>query len=186
VRSQIGSAKISAAYATWGGDQNSTDGGVDVRVELSSDKAIDGFIPRPNTGFQVKATDMAPSDIWNEMRPIRAATPSDRRNRPSKLFSVDSCIILNPCGSEYVAWADLCCRVASSASVSDRVPKNLRRGLKGTFRYVPRASSLNGLGHRDQLWSFDFRNRTNFQAWHDIGNQATSNIVDMSRTPPAP
>jgi hypothetical protein len=66
---ELRAAGMSAASVTWGGDQNASDGGVDVRVELPSGKAIDGFIPRPNTGFQVKATDMPPGEIWDEMRP---------------------------------------------------------------------------------------------------------------------
>jgi hypothetical protein len=60
---------FSAASVTWGGDQNARDGGLDVRVELPPETATDGFIPCPNTGFQVKATDMPPSEIRAEMRP---------------------------------------------------------------------------------------------------------------------
>jgi hypothetical protein len=67
---------LSAASVTWGGDQNASDGGVDVRVELPSGNAIDGFIPRPETGFQVKATDMPPSEIRKEMQPNDVLRPS--------------------------------------------------------------------------------------------------------------
>jgi hypothetical protein len=54
---------------TWGGDQNAVDGGLDVRVRLRPDVAVDGFIPRPNTGFQVKRSDMQPNSIVHEMCP---------------------------------------------------------------------------------------------------------------------
>lgn len=59
----------STAAVTWGGDQNAKDGGLDVRVNLSDDKPIDGFIPRCSTGYQVKKQDMLPSAIFGEMRP---------------------------------------------------------------------------------------------------------------------
>jgi len=67
---------ISAASVTWGGDQNASDGGLDVRVERPAGTALDGFIPRANSGFQVKATDMPPSEIRAEMRPKNVLRPS--------------------------------------------------------------------------------------------------------------
>lgn len=42
------------AGVTWGGHQNASDGGIDVRVEVDLALQNDGFIPRSNTGFQVK------------------------------------------------------------------------------------------------------------------------------------
>lgn len=52
---------------TAGGDQNAPDGGIDVRIALPHrDKATD-FIPRPDTGFQVKVPDMQPGKIKDEM-----------------------------------------------------------------------------------------------------------------------
>lgn len=42
---------------TWGGHQDAKDGGIDVRVELTTSlPKEDGFIPRTQTGFQVKKT----------------------------------------------------------------------------------------------------------------------------------
>jgi hypothetical protein len=46
----------STAFVTAGGDQNEA-------------SVIDGFVPRPATGFQVKKEDMPPSAIAHEMRP---------------------------------------------------------------------------------------------------------------------
>jgi hypothetical protein len=60
---------LSAAAVTWGGDQNAKDGGLDVRVSLPAATAIEGFIPRVNTGFQVKKPNMARAAILDEMRP---------------------------------------------------------------------------------------------------------------------
>jgi hypothetical protein len=60
---------FSASSVTWGGNQNATDGGIDVRVTLPSGSVIDGFVPRPATGFQVKKQDMPRAQILEEMRP---------------------------------------------------------------------------------------------------------------------
>src|SRR5688572_9863556 len=66
--------KLDLAALTAGGNQNSSDGGLDVRVALSSG-AISGFIPRLQTGFQVKAQDMPRQAILDEMRPGGALRP---------------------------------------------------------------------------------------------------------------
>lgn len=60
---------LSPAAVLSGGDQNAKDGGIDVRVELSDDATIAGFVPRRATGFQAKATDMPASKIGDEMFP---------------------------------------------------------------------------------------------------------------------
>lgn len=64
-------AKSGHSYAsvTYGGHQNAADGGIDVRVSLPSDAEIVGYVPKPSTGFQVKAEDMPRSAILNEMKP---------------------------------------------------------------------------------------------------------------------
>ncbi len=67
---------LSASFVTWGGDQNAGDGGVDVDVALPAGTAIDGFIPRPETGFQVKTMKMPPREIREEMRPSGAIRPA--------------------------------------------------------------------------------------------------------------
>ena len=54
---------------TAGGDQDAADGGIDVRVECSSEIANLDFVPRRLTGFQVKKPDMRASAIRDEMRP---------------------------------------------------------------------------------------------------------------------
>jgi hypothetical protein len=58
-----------AAAVTWGGHQNAPDGGIDVRVSLPAGSQISGYVPRPATGFQVKAQTMPASKIKNEMAP---------------------------------------------------------------------------------------------------------------------
>lgn len=65
----------SPVAVTYGGHQNAADGGIDVRVDLDDD-TIDGYVPRPKTGFQVKAEDMAKADILVEMKPKGVLRPS--------------------------------------------------------------------------------------------------------------
>ena len=60
---------LSLSAVTWSGSQTAPDGGLDVRVRLLPDTVVRGFIPKPNTGYQVKLSDMQPEDIKNEMRP---------------------------------------------------------------------------------------------------------------------
>lgn len=57
------------SVVTWGGNQNASDGGIDVRVSLDPANIIDGFIPRSQTGFQVKKPDMNRAAIIEEMCP---------------------------------------------------------------------------------------------------------------------
>jgi hypothetical protein len=61
--------KLPTTGVTWGGDQNAPDGGIDVRVELSSKVNEDGYIPRSVTGYQVKKPAMSATKIREEMRP---------------------------------------------------------------------------------------------------------------------
>jgi len=58
----------SAVAVTFGGHQLAKDGGIDVRVAITSGM-IDGFVPRKETGFQAKAEDFSAAAIKKEMRP---------------------------------------------------------------------------------------------------------------------
>ncbi len=53
----------------YGGNQDAKDGGIDVRVNYDVETWKQGFIPRMNTGFQVKKPKMPPSEIIKEMAP---------------------------------------------------------------------------------------------------------------------
>ncbi|MDQ0257090.1 hypothetical protein J2S74_004536 [Evansella vedderi] len=64
---ELRSMNLPTAGVTWGGHQNAKDGGIDVRVELTASVHSDGFIPRSNTGYQVKKPDMPRSAIFKEM-----------------------------------------------------------------------------------------------------------------------
>jgi hypothetical protein len=54
---------------TAGGNQDAPDGGVDVRVSIPGAISSPDFVPRPETGFQVKRPDMNASAITEEMKP---------------------------------------------------------------------------------------------------------------------
>jgi len=66
---ELNSYGISAAGVTWGGHQNAPDGGIDVRVDVTTAPHPDSYIPRANTAYQVKKPDMPRSAIINEMKP---------------------------------------------------------------------------------------------------------------------
>jgi hypothetical protein len=72
---ELKSRSLSSSAVTGSGSQTAADGGLDVRVGLPTGTAIDGFVPRANTGFQVKKPDMPRSAILAEMKPSGALRP---------------------------------------------------------------------------------------------------------------
>lgn len=66
---ELSSRGLSPESVTWRGSQTAADDGLDVCVALAPDTKIDGYGPRPPTGFQVKKLDMPRTEIVNEMRP---------------------------------------------------------------------------------------------------------------------
>jgi hypothetical protein len=66
---------LSTAAVTWGGSQTAADGGLDVRVALTPNTMVQGFVPRAATGFQVKKPDMPRRAILLEMNPSGALRP---------------------------------------------------------------------------------------------------------------
>lgn len=75
VRAELRRRGLSTSAATWGGNQTAKDGGLDVRVSLPAGTKIDGFIPKADTGFQVKKPDMPRGEIIEEMKPKGAVRP---------------------------------------------------------------------------------------------------------------
>lgn len=65
----------SVSHAIWGGNQTAKDGGLDVHVALPPGMKVSGFIPRPETGFQVKKPDMPRGAILEEMKPDGVVRP---------------------------------------------------------------------------------------------------------------
>ncbi|MCU7493049.1 MAG: hypothetical protein HF310_16225 [Ignavibacteria bacterium] len=54
---------------TWGGNQDATDGGLDVVIRDEITPPSNSFVPRSKTAFQVKKPDMSKSKILAEMKP---------------------------------------------------------------------------------------------------------------------
>ena len=107
---------ISPSCVTWGGDQRAADGGVDVRVALPPNIDGEGFIPRPDTGFQVKAEDMQAAKIRSEMRPNGAVRSSIR-----ELAEKSGAYII----------------VSSKGSTSDLPLQNRREAMRGAISDIP-------------------------------------------------
>ena len=99
---------LSPLCATWGGNQNAVDGGVDVRVTLAESAPLSGAFARLNVGYQVKAEDMPRGKILAEMKP-------DGTVRPSILE-------LAAAGGSYII-------VSSKGSVSDSALADRRRTM---------------------------------------------------------
>jgi len=112
---------ISPSCVTWGGNQNAKDGGLDVRVALPSHVEPEGFIPRTNTGFQVKAEDTPPAKIRSEMRPNGTLRPATQ-----KLADQSGAYII----------------VSSEGSTSDIALQSRCDAMKQAIRDLPNAGNL--------------------------------------------
>ena len=90
--SELRSRGLSAATVTCSGHQNSVDGGLDVRVALAEGETIEGFVPTPQTGFQVKKSPMPDAKIIDEMRPEGVVRPiiRDLANRSGAYIIVSA------------------------------------------------------------------------------------------------
>ncbi len=66
---EVQAKRISTSCVLWGGNQRAADGGVDVRVSNVSGINLDGYIPKNQTIYQVKAEKFGPAKIPKEMAP---------------------------------------------------------------------------------------------------------------------
>ncbi len=112
---------LPVSAVTWGGDQRAADGGLDVRVALPAGSPVTDFVPRPNTGFQVKCQDMPRSDILAEMRPSHVVRPVIRE--------------LADATGAYVI-------VSSQGSTSDSALRNRRTAMAEAVASLPNAANL--------------------------------------------
>ncbi len=106
---------------TWGGHQNASDGGVDVRVALSAGAAISGYVPKAATVFQVKAQKMPRGAILKEMAPEGIVLPSITE--------------LATNGGAYII-------ISSEGSLSDTSLKNRKAAMAEAVEVLPSATSL--------------------------------------------
>lgn len=112
---------LSPAHVTWGGHQSAGDEGIDVRVGLPGQTVIDGFIPRPHTGFQVKKEDLQPNKILAEMRPSGSL-----RNSIQDLANLKGAYII----------------VSSQGSLSDSSLRRRRAAMATAVEDAPNATEL--------------------------------------------
>ncbi|MCS3765546.1 MULTISPECIES: hypothetical protein [Bradyrhizobium] len=127
---------LSVSAVTYGGNQTAKDGGLDVRVAAPGGSPIHGFIPKPQTAFQVKSQDMPRGDILDEMKPKPAQTL-----RPSiiELGDLDGAYII----------------VSSKGSVADTALKDRRAAM---------AEALTGTTADGKL-VLDFYDRHRMATW---------------------
>ena len=112
---------LSPSCVTWGGNQDAADGGIDVRVALPPGSKIDGFIPRPATGFQVKQQDMPRREILDEMHPDGIIRPS-----------------IQSLAKQFGAYII----VSSQGSTTDAALTNRRDAMTEAMQRVPNADQL--------------------------------------------
>lgn len=125
----------STTHVTWGGEQTTPDGGLDVRVELPAGPASGGpGIPREQTGIQVKKPDMTRNDILKEMRPHGALRPVIRE--------------LAATGGAYLI-------ACSSGTLADRGLRARRDAMRAALHDCP---------HAEQLYT-DFLDRRRIADW---------------------
>ncbi|GGE36067.1 hypothetical protein GCM10011391_13590 [Pullulanibacillus camelliae] len=112
---------LPTAGVTWGGHQNAKDGGIDVRLELTTVIHNDSFIPRKVTVFQVKKPDMPRSAILNEMCP-----GGELREAIKDLIEVKGAYII----------------VSSQGSTADSTLKNRKEAMQEALSQYPDASEI--------------------------------------------
>jgi hypothetical protein len=112
---------LPVSAVTWGGNQRAADGGLDVRVALPAGAVVADFVPRPNSGFQVKCQDMPRTAILAEMRPDMAVRPVIRE--------------LADASGAYV----IC---SSQGSTADSALRNRRAAMAEAIACLPNAADL--------------------------------------------
>ena len=75
-KAELRAKGIGTHPVTWGGDQRARDGGVDIRVDITSHDTISGYIPKIATAYQVKAEKFPQGKISGEMAPAGILRPA--------------------------------------------------------------------------------------------------------------
>lgn len=112
---------LSTAAVTWGGSQTAADGGLDVRVALTPNTMVQGFVPRAATGFQVKKPDMPRREILLEMKPSGKLRPVIRE--------------LAEAAGAYII-------VSANGSTADVALRNRREAMAEAVQGLPNAADL--------------------------------------------
>lgn len=114
-----------------GGNQDAADGGLDVRVECPVPLPNPDFVPRPNTGFQVKKPDMPAGKIADEMRP----KPKGKRGAQAKGELRQAIRDLAELSGSYII-------VSSQGSVADGPLAGRRKAIRDALDDLPGAEKL--------------------------------------------
>jgi hypothetical protein len=114
---------LPTSAVTWGGNQTAKDGGLDVRASLPAGTLVEGFVPNPQTGFQVKKPDMPRAEILDEMKP-----------RPAG--------VLRPVILDLAAAGGAYIIVNSSGSTADSALKNRRDAMGEAIKGTPAEGNL--------------------------------------------
>ncbi len=126
--------ELSSLCATWGGNQNATDGGVDVRVTIGEPDPHGPAFERRNVVFQVKAEDMPRARILAEMKPNGQVRPA--------------ILELAALGGSYII-------VSSKGSVSDSALQERRDAMSNAVAGIANHDSLHlDFYDRDRLASW--------------------------------
>lgn len=112
---------LPTSAVTYGGNQDAGDGGLDVRVSLPSGGLIEGFVPKPDTGLQVKKPDMPRGAILEEMAPAGVLRPV--------------ILELAKVGGAYVI-------VSSTGSTSDTALERRREAMRDAIKGTPAKGKL--------------------------------------------
>ena len=118
---ELRTRSLPTSAVTWGGSQTAADGGLDVRVALPTGAAIDGFVPRANTGFQVKKSAMPRNAILAEMKPSGTVRPAIRE-------------LADTAGAYIIVSAD--------GATAETALRNRRDAMAEAVRDLPNGSAL--------------------------------------------
>jgi hypothetical protein len=113
----------------WGASQDAKDGGLDVSVALKSGMSVDDFIPRGDTGFQVKKHNMRPQAIRAEMDPNGTVRPVSA----SPIFAASGRGACRPAGKSALPHGGPIYQPAISGGNCLRGTTSLE-GLRSSFR----------------------------------------------------
>jgi hypothetical protein len=115
-------ASLPRSSVTAGGNQTAADGGLDVRVSVPTITVTPDFVPRPETGFQVKKPDMNAAAITKEMKPRGKLRPVIQE--------------LADKGGAYII-------VSAQGSVADKPLQDRKKAMR---------DALSGMNHPDRLF----------------------------------
>jgi hypothetical protein len=114
-------ASLPISAMTAGGAQDAQDGGIDVRIRLANVSAGLDFIPRANTGFQVKASSMPSAAIKAEMRP-----KGDLRSSISELGAAQGAYVI----------------ISSKDSTTDSLLGDRLKAMRDALADLPQGSGI--------------------------------------------